>query len=260
MCGVSQRRIADDGRVPDNPHTRVHGQHVELHLHRRVGGPQRRHPRGGSALPAFPDAPSTTATASGSVTSTCGSAGAAGRDVKVTGVTLSAGQTCTIAYGSTAGGGAGDGRAHHHRPVHLYRLRGCDLDGDVDCASVLSCCHRHWCSEWRRDHRPSPRRRSALAQRATPSSSPTLLAPGASAVVSWSWRCRAGGRMLRRPKRLQPATSLRLWNRWPSGEDHQAHRSHTRCVADLHNHLRIESGWRPGAVTPSTSGSYTFRL
>ncbi len=56
---------------------------------------------------AFPDAPSTTATASGSVTSTCGSAGAAGRDVKVTGVTLSAGQTCTIAYGSTAGGGPG---------------------------------------------------------------------------------------------------------------------------------------------------------
>ncbi len=55
----------------------------------------------------FPDAPSTTSTAAGYVTSTCGTVGLVGRTVKVTAVTLSAGKTCTITYGSKAGGGPG---------------------------------------------------------------------------------------------------------------------------------------------------------
>jgi outer membrane protein assembly factor BamB len=55
----------------------------------------------------WPDAPSTLPDAAGYVTSTCGSLSLTGRTIVVTGVTLAAGDTCTIIYGSTAGGGPG---------------------------------------------------------------------------------------------------------------------------------------------------------
>jgi len=56
----------------------------------------------------WPDAPSTNPKAAGYVTSTCGTLlSLAGRTIVATGVTLAAAQTCTITYGSTAGGGPG---------------------------------------------------------------------------------------------------------------------------------------------------------
>jgi outer membrane protein assembly factor BamB len=56
---------------------------------------------------AWPDAPSINPSLAGYVTSTCGGLSAAARSVVITGVTLAAGQNCTIIYGSTAGGGKG---------------------------------------------------------------------------------------------------------------------------------------------------------
>ena len=55
----------------------------------------------------WPDAPSLTSSKAGYVTSTCGTVSLVGRTIKTTGVTLAAGQTCTIIYGSKAGGGPG---------------------------------------------------------------------------------------------------------------------------------------------------------
>jgi hypothetical protein len=56
------------------------------------------------ATPAGWSAPSTTASAPGATTSTCGTVGVAGATIKVTGITMSSGATCTITYGSKAGG------------------------------------------------------------------------------------------------------------------------------------------------------------
>jgi len=55
----------------------------------------------------WPDAPSTTSSKAGYVTSTCGTLSLAGRTIVITGVTLTTAQTCTITYGSRAGGGPG---------------------------------------------------------------------------------------------------------------------------------------------------------
>jgi outer membrane protein assembly factor BamB len=55
----------------------------------------------------WPDAPSLTSSKAGYVTSTCGTLSLVGRTIKTTAVTLAAGQTCTIIYGSKAGGGPG---------------------------------------------------------------------------------------------------------------------------------------------------------
>ncbi len=55
----------------------------------------------------WPDTPSTKPTSAGYVASTCGTVSVAVRTIKITGVTLAAGQTCTISYGSTTGGGKG---------------------------------------------------------------------------------------------------------------------------------------------------------
>ena len=55
----------------------------------------------------WPSAPSTTSTKAGYVTSTCGTLGLKGRTIVITGVTLTTAQSCTITYGSTAGGGTG---------------------------------------------------------------------------------------------------------------------------------------------------------
>ncbi len=55
----------------------------------------------------WPDAPSTNASLAGYVTSTCGTVSIAARTIVVTGVSLPAGQTCSITYGSRAGGGKG---------------------------------------------------------------------------------------------------------------------------------------------------------
>ena len=56
----------------------------------------------------WPDAPSTNPKVAGYVTSTCGTLlSLAGRTTVATGVTLAAAHTCTITYGSTAGGGPG---------------------------------------------------------------------------------------------------------------------------------------------------------
>jgi large repetitive protein len=56
----------------------------------------------------WPDAPSTLPTAAGYVTTTCGTVfSIVGRTVVVPGVMIGGGQTCTIVYGSTAGGGVG---------------------------------------------------------------------------------------------------------------------------------------------------------
>jgi hypothetical protein len=51
--------------------------------------------------------PSTTATDGGYATSTCGTLGSSGQTIDVSGVTLSAGSTCTITYGDQSGGGPG---------------------------------------------------------------------------------------------------------------------------------------------------------
>ena len=55
----------------------------------------------------WPNAPSTNPASGGYVTSTCGTVSLVGRTVVTTGVTLTAGQTCTVTYGSKAGGGNG---------------------------------------------------------------------------------------------------------------------------------------------------------
>lgn len=51
--------------------------------------------------------PSTTATDPGDTTSTCGTVAVDGSTIEVTGVTRGGGASCTISYGSTAGGGPG---------------------------------------------------------------------------------------------------------------------------------------------------------
>lgn len=59
------------------------------------------------AVPTGWTGPSTNSSSGGYVTSTCGTVSMAGRTIVITGVTLAAGQTCTITYGSKAGGGRG---------------------------------------------------------------------------------------------------------------------------------------------------------
>jgi len=51
--------------------------------------------------------PSTTGTAAGDTTSTCGTVGVAGSDIAITGVSLASSGTCTVTYGSKTGGGPG---------------------------------------------------------------------------------------------------------------------------------------------------------
>jgi hypothetical protein len=59
------------------------------------------------AVPPEWPAPSTTASDGGYATSTCGTLGAADQTIEVSGVTMSAGSTCTIIYGDQSGGGPG---------------------------------------------------------------------------------------------------------------------------------------------------------
>jgi len=59
------------------------------------------------AVPSRWSAPSRTASAAGYVTSTCGKVSVSESNVKVTGVTLAAGKSCTATYGSKAGKGPG---------------------------------------------------------------------------------------------------------------------------------------------------------
>jgi hypothetical protein len=59
------------------------------------------------AAPAGWSAPSTTATDPGSSTSNCGTVGVTGNTIYVINVDLNGGSTCTIVYGSKAGGGPG---------------------------------------------------------------------------------------------------------------------------------------------------------
>jgi hypothetical protein len=56
------------------------------------------------AVPSGWSAPSTTASAAGATTSTCGTVGVSGRTIQITGVTLASGATCTITYGNRASG------------------------------------------------------------------------------------------------------------------------------------------------------------
>jgi hypothetical protein len=57
----------------------------------------------------WPNAPSTTPSSAGYVTSTCGTVSVAGTTIMTSGVLLAGAQTCTIVYGSTDGGGPGAG-------------------------------------------------------------------------------------------------------------------------------------------------------
>ena len=66
--------------------------------------------RGGSVTLVVPtgwSAPSTTGANAGYTTSSSGTVGVAGQTITVSGLTLTAGSTFTIVYGSTAGGGPG---------------------------------------------------------------------------------------------------------------------------------------------------------
>ncbi len=56
------------------------------------------------AVPAAWPTPSTTASAQGATTSTCGSVGISGSTIQVTGVSLSVNGTCTVTYGDQSGG------------------------------------------------------------------------------------------------------------------------------------------------------------
>ena len=56
------------------------------------------------AVPAGWSAPSTNGLAPGATTSTCGTVGVSGTTIQVTGVSMSASNTCTITYGSTTSG------------------------------------------------------------------------------------------------------------------------------------------------------------
>ncbi len=58
-------------------------------------------------VPAGWSVPSTTGTAAGFTTSTCGTVSVAGSTIKVSPVTLISGTKCTITYGSKAGAGPG---------------------------------------------------------------------------------------------------------------------------------------------------------
>jgi len=58
-------------------------------------------------VPAGWSAPSTSASAPGATTTTCGSAGVAGSTIRLTGVTLAANAQCTVTYGSRAAAGPG---------------------------------------------------------------------------------------------------------------------------------------------------------
>jgi hypothetical protein len=58
-------------------------------------------------MPTGWSAPSTTATAAGYTTSTCGTVAASGSNILITAVTLTGNSTCTITYGSTASAGPG---------------------------------------------------------------------------------------------------------------------------------------------------------
>jgi hypothetical protein len=59
------------------------------------------------AVPAGWSAPSTTTTDAGYTTSSCGTVAVSGTTVQITGVTLAGAGSCTVVYGSTAGGGSG---------------------------------------------------------------------------------------------------------------------------------------------------------
>jgi hypothetical protein len=56
------------------------------------------------AIPAGWSTPSTSAAAAGATTSTCGTVGVTGSTIEVTGLNLVSGNTCTVTYGSRAGG------------------------------------------------------------------------------------------------------------------------------------------------------------
>ena len=58
-------------------------------------------------VPAGWSAPSTTGSAPGYTTSTCGTVGVSGSTIQLTGVTLAGGSTCSVTYGSKASSGPG---------------------------------------------------------------------------------------------------------------------------------------------------------